>query len=169
MNNKIFKNEPLNINKLLFFMMKPSHSISHPKNIITHFITGNKLYEIMKNHLPRVRWNKNSQSVRYYSVFDKNPPPKFKKYRIRHIRLNETHNFNFYRERNGIEILNPFKNFRYDSKKIFGIDLNNVNIKFYKQNGRKNVKQLKKSCKQNQVKGYSRLTRKELIWTLMKI
>ena len=174
MNIKIFKNETKNINKKIFFLMTPTYATFCPKKIISHFITGNKLYEIMKNHLPKIKWNKFTQSIRSYSVILVNPSPKCFRRIIQYIPKKT--NIPLIKERNGIEIFNPYLNFKYGMFRIYGLNPHNinnnnmyVNSKYYVANGYKNVKELKKSCKNNRIKGYSNLKRKELIFLLMKL
>lgn len=70
MNNKIFKDKKQNFNKLIFFKKTPTYSTRCPKSIISHYITGNKLYEIMKNNrIGGLRWDMNYSIISRYKIY----------------------------------------------------------------------------------------------------
>ena len=70
MNKKIFKDKKLYFNKLLFFKITPTYSTRCPKSIISHFITGNKLYEIMKNNrIGKLKWCNNTEKILRYNIY----------------------------------------------------------------------------------------------------
>ena len=70
MNTKIIKDKKLNFNKLLFFKITPTYSTRCPKSIISHFITGNKLYEIMKhNRIGKLKWCENTKKILRYNIY----------------------------------------------------------------------------------------------------
>ena len=148
---KIFKDKKPNINKLIFFGITPTYSTRCPKSIISHYITGNKLYEIMKNNrVSKLIWIYSRNYIFRYRI---NKIPKRENVIAHYIRKipNRT-NHGFYNkglEKYGIEVLG---------------NLHNKNDYNYLTN-----KKLKKICKWNRLKGYSNLNKKDLIKLLMKL
>ena len=69
MNIKIFKDKKHYLYKHIFFNITPTYSTLCPKYIISHFITGNKLYEIMKhNRIGQLRWCKSASFIYRYNL-----------------------------------------------------------------------------------------------------
>lgn len=150
MNIKIFKDKKPNINKLIFFGITPTYSTRCPKSIISHYITGNKLYEIMKhNRISKLIWCDCRNYIFRYRI---NKIPKRENviaHYIRKIPNRTNHIYNKGLEKYGIEVLG---------------NLHNRSANNYLTN-----KKLKKICKYNGLKGYSHLNRKNLIKLLMKL
>lgn len=150
MNIKTFKDKKPNINKLIFFGITPTYSTRCPKSIISHYITGNKLYEIMKNNkITNIIWIESRDYIFRYRI---NKIPKRKNIIANYFfyKPNRTkHRYNIQLEKSGIEVLG---------------NLHNKNDYNYLTN-----KKLKKICKWNGLKGYSNLNRKNLIKLLMKL
>lgn len=149
MNIKLFKDKKPNINKLIFFGITPTYSIRCPKSIISHYITGNKLYEIMRNNrISNIVWCDHRDYIFRYKI---NKIPKRVNV-IAHYILKKPNKINknyFKLEKSGIEVLGNLKC---------------KGVRSYLTN-----KKLKKICKWNGLKGYSNLNRKNLIKLLMKL
>lgn len=151
---KIFKDKKPNINKLIFFGITPTYSTRCPKSIISHYITGNKLYEIMKhNKITNLVWCECRDYIFRYRI---NKIPKRVNviaHYIRKIPKRTNHDYRYYNyiklNKSGIEVLGNLK--------CRGVHNYLTN------------KKLKKICKWNGLKGYSNLNRKNLIKLLMKL
>lgn len=147
---KIFKDKKPNINKLIFFGITPTYSTRCPKSIISHYITGNKLYEIMKhNRITNIVWVDCRDYIFRYRI---NKIPKRVNviaHYIRKIPKRTKGRYNTELKKSGIEVLG---------------NLHNKNDYNYLTN-----KKLKKICKWNGLKGYSNLNKKDLIKLLMKL
>lgn len=147
---KIFKDKKPNINKLIFFGITPTYSTRCPKSIISHYITGNKLYEIMKhNKITNLVWIDSRDYIFRYRI---NKIPKSVNviaHYIRKIPKRTKGRYNTELKKSGIEVLG---------------NLHNKNDYNYLTN-----KKLKKICKWNGLKGYSNLNKKDLIKLLMKL
>ena len=147
---KIFKDKKPNINKLIFFGITPTYSTRCPKSIISHYITGNKLYEIMKhNRITNIVWFEYREYIFRYRI---NKIPKRVNviaHYIRKIPKRAIGSYNTELKKSGIEVLG---------------NLNNRSGRNYLTN-----KKLKKICKWNGLKVYSNLNRKNLIKLLMKL
>jgi len=150
MNMKIFKDKKPNINKLIFFGITPTYSTRCPKSIISHYITGNKLYEIMKhNRITNIVWVDCRDYIFRYRI---NKIPKRVNviaHYIRKIPKRTKGRYNTELKKSGIEVLG---------------NLHNKNDYNYLTN-----KKLKKICKWNGLKGYSNLNKKDLIKLLIKL
>lgn len=147
---KIFKDKKPNINKLIFFGITPTYSTRCPKSIISHYITGNKLYEIMKhNRITNIVWVDCRDYIFRYRI---NKIPKRVNviaHYIRKIPKRTKGRYNTELKKSGIEVLG---------------NLHNKNDYNYLTN-----KKLKKICKWNGLKGYSNLNKKDLIKLLIKL
>jgi len=149
MNIKTFKDKKPNINKLIFFGITPTYSTRCPKSIISHYITGNKLYEIMKhNRIGQLRWCECRDYIYRYNL---HRIPKRQNIIMTYKRIKPNRiNKNYVKlEKSGIEVLGNLKC---------------RGVRSYLTN-----KKLKKICKWNGLKGYSNLNKKDLIKLLMKL
>ena len=69
MNVKIFKDKKHYLYKQIFFKITHTYSTRCPKSIISHYITGNKLYEIMKhNRIGELRWCESASFIYRYNL-----------------------------------------------------------------------------------------------------
>ena len=145
MNIKIFKDKKPHLNKLVFFNMTPTYSFLCPKSIITHFITGNKLYEIMRNNrLGKLVWIEDGEYIFRYNIYQ---IPKKQNIVSRYIRKIPKRTRHL--EKNKIDLLG--------------------NLKYKNKDNYITNKKLKELCKINGLHGYSNLNRKSLICLLMKL
>tara|TARA_R110002110_G_scaffold5358_9_gene27751 strand:+ start:1068 stop:1478 length:411 start_codon:yes stop_codon:yes gene_type:complete len=135
MNINLFKDKKHNINKLMFFKMTPTYSTGCIKSIITHYITGNKLYEIMRNNrVSNLIWCNDYNFIYKYNI-EKIPKRQNIIRKYTRIIPNKIYYYKTQLEKNGIEVLGNLKDRNKDA---------------YLTN-----KKLKNICKNNGLHGYS--------------
>ena len=154
MNIKLFKDKKPNFNKLIFFGITPTYSTRCLKSIISHYITGNKLYEIMKhNRISNLVWIDSRDYIFRYRIHKIPTRPNIIAKYIRKKPNRTNHRYRYYNyiklEKSGIEVLG---------------NLHDKSNRNYLTN-----KKLKKICKWNGLKGYSNLNKKDLIKLLIKL